>query len=447
MKLKVRRKWYSKHFADLLLSQDRYIVAFGARGSGKTAHFILKFLAETFRATFENIYYCRREFETIRKTTFRDICIFLENNEELKQYFSYSTSNNGDMVFTNIITGNRFSPYGLNNPEKTKGLPNPTRIWVDEASECTREQILMLDETLRTPLAQTLQLAVSFNPVNVQHWLREQFFDKANAYKARPDYASKMLINHSTAKHNEFIDGAKYAANLERNYKGNQNLIDVNVHGLWGNPENEAPWMYAFDAGKHVADDLPILQSFPVYVSFDFNVEPVTAVVAQMTEVKSDKLSFLHVVKEYAINAQLQELCTRIKTDFAGHIIFVTGDAAGNARNVGFEQRNMTFYTIIQKHLGLSKKQMHINSRNLSHNDSRLLCNTVLHSFPKLLISRSGCPRLISDLELAEVDTGSATPGKLRKDRDGFKMDLLDGFRYLMQTYFSDYAKRFLPLK
>jgi phage terminase large subunit len=43
---------------------------------------------------------------------------------------------------------------------------------------------------------------------------------------------------------------------------------------------------------------------------------------------------------------------------------------------------------------------------------------------------------------MAMVDEDSEVPGALKKDRNIYKMDLFDCFRYFFQTFFKDYATR-----
>lgn len=189
-------------------------------------------------------------------------------------------------------------------------------------------------------------------------------------------------------------------------------------------------WLYTFDEGRHVEEDLPYLKTFPVYLSFDFNANPVSCVAIQRGTNK-----FLHIFKEFSGDMQLDELCKVIRSYFKGSILFVTGDASGNRHDVGFSGRNQTYYTIIREYLGISERQFNLNKKNLLHNDSRMLCNTMFNSYPGLKISEKGCPKLLNDIRIAEVDTVSGVAGRLKKDRGRFKMDLFDAMRYHFQTY------------
>lgn len=189
-------------------------------------------------------------------------------------------------------------------------------------------------------------------------------------------------------------------------------------------------WLYTFKEDEHCVDSLPYFHTFPVYLSFDFNANPVSCVVFQRG---GDK--FLHILREFVGDMQLDEMCKMIKGEYRDNIMFVTGDASGNRHDVGFSGRNQTYYTIIQEYLGISKGQLHLNRKNLLHNDSRMLCNTMFNKEGLIKISREGCPKLIEDIRIAQLDEGSSVAGRLKKDRGRYKMDLFDAMRYHFQTY------------
>lgn len=428
----------SPHFIPLLLSNDRTVIAYGARGGGKTQHIIYKLLAHTYSASYENIYYCRHEWETLRKTTFLDIKNFLENFPAMRQDFHYSTSANSSMVFTNKLTGWTLSPFGLDDPDKAKGLPNPTRIWVDEADKCNKDQVDAVDATLRTPAADYLQLILSLNPVDIQHWIRGTYFTKDDAYKAIPG----VYAHHSTARDNIFIDAEAYIQHLLKIYAGDQAKIDTNVYGLWGVAKNDNPWAYNFNYDKHVKPKLPYIRTYPIYLSFDFNRTPLTCTAYQISPLMGRPDSFIHAIKEFVGDMQLSELCARIKETYPGAVFFVTGDSSGNKGDVAMEDRNQTYFTSIMRLLNISRKQLKLIRSNLRHSDSRHLVNLVLHHYPNLYISEEGCPGLIRDLQIAVEDEKSKTPGQLKKDRQNYKMDLMDSFRYFLQKFFLKFVNQ-----
>ena len=121
---------YSAHFYDLLTSNDRYIIAFGSRVSGKTHHIIMKLLLLSFKNEYNHILYVNKAFSHIQKQQFSE---FKKVATQLDIY-KYFTFYNGDYRITNNITGVRFTPIGMDDAEKTKGITDPTVIFLCKVS-------------------------------------------------------------------------------------------------------------------------------------------------------------------------------------------------------------------------------------------------------------------------------------------------------------------------
>jgi phage terminase large subunit len=343
------------------------------------------------------------------------------------------------MVFTNVLTGNTFSPYGLDDPENTKGIPEATHIWIDEIDKCTKEQFALVNSVLRTANCEYLQFIGSFNPVNLTSWLRLTFFDPIDAYKPNPEFGDDLLIHHSTARDNEYINVDAYIRDLMLIYTGDQNAIDVNIHGKWGQPDNKNPWLYNFKYNEHTKSKIPFFPRYPVYISFDFNNDPFAATAWQFSDAKGGRNSFLHCINEFSGYFKIEDMLSRIKAEYPGSILYVTGDRSGQNEDIG---RNQTIYQIIQSTLRLGNKQLNLNTKNLEHSDSRILCNMMMAHYPHLLIDRDKCPNLIAQMQGAKVDIKVNKPSHLLKDRGDNKNDEFDSFRYLLQTYFLEFVQR-----
>jgi phage terminase large subunit len=438
MKITIDPSAYSSAFHKTLYSWDRYIIEWGGRGSSKTDTFYLKYLISLFEPYYFKLAYVNKFASDIRDKQyagFKRVAKRIGLDSQLRFY-------DGDYRIVNPKTGNMLIPKGMDDPEKTKGLDDITAIWWDEINLGTVEDFRALNELLRSPMARYLQFAMSFNPVHINHWLRHTFFHPDDSHKLHPDFVGQAYLHHSTYKDNEFIDRKEYLNTLVTSAAGNANTLRVNVDGDWGLEVNNDPWLYALKPEVHLVDDLPFLPSFPLYLSFDFNRSPLTCSATQMSPSKGMKDSFCHTIYEFVGDVQLEDLCRRIRAKYPSSIFFVTGDASGRAGDVAFEARHSTYYTMIQRYLNLADKQMHINTRNLEHNDSRQICNMMLHSYPNIRISRKGCPVLCNDMQIATVDDKKAAPGVLKKDRDQFKMDMLDNWRYMVQTYYLEYCEK-----
>lgn len=187
---------------------------------------------------------------------------------------------------------------------------------------------------------------------------------------------------------------------------------------------NENKFMYCFDENKHVSD-IKYNDEYPIYLSFDFNVSPMTCSIWQ-----TDRRTFAHCIDEiYINNATVYDVIDIVKTRYPDCVYYVTGDSNGGARTT---VNNYTAYQIINTELGISRQRYDTPLSNPDIRDSRILCNSMLTHFDGLRISTK-CKHLIHDLNY----TKSTKDGKIDKS-DEKLTHLLDTFRYFLFTYFNN---------
>ena len=214
------------------------------------------------------------------------------------------------------------------------------------------------------------------------------------------------------------------------------------IEGDWESFENKNPFFFAFDRSKHVAPaPLRYNPSLPVYLAFDFNIDPMTCVVAQL-----QPGTFCAIVKAYKLNnCTIRDLCTRIRVDFPGAVYRVTADPAGGARSAGYDSVNTTMHSIIRRELGIGMNQMDSPMLNFARTDAwtelRIFANTMLQNHPNLLLCPVGAADLIADLELATTEEGKDKLYKTSGNTE-YGQHLTDCFLYLITTYFNQYMKR-----
>lgn len=190
---------------------------------------------------------------------------------------------------------------------------------------------------------------------------------------------------------------------------------------------------YCFSRDKHVKDMGELKKSLPVYLSFDFNVDPITCIASQHPEDKS----YIYTRHEFRLsNSDIFKLCEAIKIKLDGYYFVVTGDASGKNRNAA-NKDGRNYYRIIKTLLKLQTHQFKIPKKNPFLKNSRVLCNSILFRHPKVCIHPE-CEHLIRDLELVQVKTN----GEIDKSNQQLT-HLLDGWRYYINTFF----KSFINLK
>lgn len=426
-------------YRPLLLDNTPYIVLYGGRGSGKSKFAFRKFVLRAFKNEYFKCIYSIKEATKIRETIYAGLN---EAIDDLGLSWAFKSYDSDYRI--KCINGNIFLPMGVDEgkdaEEKLKAIDEASHLLIDEVNKLTLEEYTTIDDCIRTQKTQT-QVCVMFNPVMETHWLRSFFFHPDDRHAPNPEFGDRLKILRTTLWDNNYINREEYHAKLLRNAAGNKNKIKVNIDGDWGLEENNAPWLHAFNEEAHVKPDLDVL-SLPINLSFDFNREPVTCVAMQMSETMGTRNSFIHFIKEFGGDMQLEELCRQIKTYFPNHVLRITGDRTGKNGNVGFETRHATYYSMIGKYMRIHPRMFDIEGKNMEHNDSRVLINTMLYNYPNIYISRKGCPNLINDCLIAQVDEESLKPGALNKDRKLFKLDYFDAMRYIFQTYFISYAKK-----
>jgi hypothetical protein len=117
----------------------------------------------------------------------------------------------------------------------------------------------------------------------------------------------------------------------------------------------------------------------------------------------------------------------------------VTGDATGANRSA-LTQGNVNYYTVIQNKLNLAQAQMRQPAINGSHQDSYILCNSILQH--KQVVIDPSCTDLIFDMENGKVEYKENKLQIIKDRKDPTReQDLTDCTRYLLQTFYGDFVR------
>lgn len=192
---------------------------------------------------------------------------------------------------------------------------------------------------------------------------------------------------------------------------------------------NDKPFLYAFDQKDHVIKSYTPNKNLPIIISFDFNKEPMTCIVGQSTDIRS-----LTIFDEIRVNnGSTPELCEMLVAKYPGWLgrIWITGDASGHNRSP-LVRGGLNHYIIIKKALAAKDFQMKVRKANLSHNNSRMLCNSVLQNADFHLTEN--CKETILDCAYAAVDE----EGDIIKTKDQGR-HFFDNVRYMIDAQFYDF--------
>ncbi len=257
-------------------------------------------------------------------------------------------------------------------------------------------------------------------------WPKAKVYDAYNSNTLPKGWyylPAKITDNPALADDKEYMERLE---NLDALTK--KRLID----GDWTAFAVKSPFLYSFSISKHEIERYTPNLHLPLLISWDFNKNPLTCVVSQVTDIKT-----IYIFDELSMeNGSTPEMCEIIQArypQFAGNIQ-VTGDASGHARSP-LVRGGLNHYILIKKTLGIRDYQFRVRSSNLSHINSRILCNSILQN-ANFHITKN-CKATISDCVYASVDEEGELVKTAKEGRHFF-----DNVRYLLDCSFTDFITK-----
>jgi phage terminase large subunit len=182
----------------LLSNKNRYLVLKGGGGSGKSVFAAQKVIVRVVAEKGHRILVCRKVAKTIRESCFALLRETI-GNMGLSNLFIV---NKGDLKITCKLNNNEILFAGLDDVEKLKSINGITSIWIEEASELLPEDFRQLDIRLRGKTLNYKQMIISFNPIDINHWLKKEFFDvnKENSIAVHTNYKDNRFLDAENIK-------------------------------------------------------------------------------------------------------------------------------------------------------------------------------------------------------------------------------------------------------
>lgn len=219
--IKISKKVFNEVYLPYLNNEDRYLIFYGGGSSGKSYFIGERIIYKQITPKKCNILIVRQTGDTNRKSTF-PLLKQVISNWNLSEHFKINES---DMRIVCKLTGNEIAFAGLDDVEKIKSITfangELTDIWVEEATECQEADINQLKVRLRGGKSKK-QMVLSFNPINIQHWIKKHFIDSGLA-----------TVCFSTYKDNKFLteDDKKALEDLKHT---DEYTYEVYCLGKWG---------------------------------------------------------------------------------------------------------------------------------------------------------------------------------------------------------------------
>jgi len=261
----------------------------------------------------------------------------------------------------------------------------------------------------------------TFNPTFT--WSKDKFYDPWRGGTLDPLF----YYQNALAKDNPFITQDQW------NAWGQLDPIQYArmIEGDWTAMPPKNRFAYNFDPVKHVSNRvLPYNPSYPLHISFDFNIGNMSCVYQQYGSgwawtIGEDRLEG---------SSDTRDLCNVIRArwiegwEAKPHII-VTGDASGRSRKTSSLKALNNDYKIIAHVLQIPDNRAFPHRKaNPTHEHSQIICNAMLHNHPQMLIDPS-CVNLIKDLNLVQMNDNGNIDKSLEKEG---MVHMLDAWRYMV---------------
>lgn len=221
--IQISRKVFNDAFLPYLNNNKRYLVFYGGAGSGKSYFVVERYIYKLLNNKKFNLLVVRNTGKSNRDSTY---ALFKQviSKWKLTKYFKINES---DLRIKCLLNNHEIIFAGLDDVEKLKSITfsdgELTDIWIEEASEIQEADFNQLDVRLRGKGTKK-QIVISFNPIDINHWLKKRFFDRKD---------DNIEIFHSTYKDNKFLD-EDYKKLLESYKDTDEYYYNVYCLGQWG---------------------------------------------------------------------------------------------------------------------------------------------------------------------------------------------------------------------
>lgn len=219
--IRISKKVFNDVYLPYLDNEDRYLVFYGGGSSGKSYFIAQRYIYKLIHPKRCNLLVVRQTGDTNRRSTF-PLLKQVISNWNLAEHFKVNES---DMRIVCKLTQNEIAFAGLDDVEKIKSTTfssgEMTDIWVEECTETQECDINQLKVRLRGGKSKK-QMVLSFNPINIQHWIKRHFIDSGLA-----------TVCFSTYKDNKFLTEDDRKALEDLKYS-DEYTYEVYCLGRWG---------------------------------------------------------------------------------------------------------------------------------------------------------------------------------------------------------------------
>jgi PBSX family phage terminase large subunit len=251
--------------------------------------------------------------------------------------------------------------------------------WLDEAGYAKEDAYEMILGRMRDPKG-PLQTRLTTTPTG---------FNWMHSYFAGEKKTKDFQMFQSSTKDNPHLP-ISYVTSLYESY--DSKLAEQELEGKFTNIQSGRVY-YAFDRKNNLTE--VIKKEYPIYAGMDFNVNPMTAVIAQIYDDK------VHVIDEiYLSNSNTPEMSKYLKEKYGTVQIIADSTAKKNTTNADYGKSDL-FILKSDGHTVLPTK-------NPFRVDRYNSVNSLLEK--KRILINNKCSKLIRDLEQVAYKEGTNLP-------------------------------------
>lgn len=391
----------------------RFLWFYGGSSSAKTYSTVQAELIQGCLIEASNTIVFRKVSSTIKKSIKNDFETVIKNMG-LDHYFTIQE-------FTiKCYNGSYIDFSGMDDAEKIKGISSYKRVHLEEITEFDFADFKQVRKRLRGVEGQ--QIICTFNPIDEDHWIKTEVFDKHNenvlpvfldqnqTATISPKFADLgheyTSVTHKWEGNNVEVDGVVYPPNMvvmKSTYKNNfwvvgspceefgfydiQTLADfeddrinhfdffrIYALGEWGKLNIGGEMYKAFNVQNHTGK-FAYDSSLPLHLSFDENVNPYMTLHVYQAEGHR-----VRQIDEICLKDPLNTLADTMKEFRArygnnGQTVFIYGDATSKKQDVKLE-KGKNFYTLIENELA-SHNYPYKNRVSTSNPNVSVRCNWI----------------------------------------------------------------------
>ncbi len=404
-------------------NEYRYLFYGGAIRGGKSfvCATIFLFFAKMFKNSRWHIF--RSDFPALSATTIPTFEKIILNsphwrwNRDKSNYYLENTISKGKIFFR----GENIT----HDPELNDLLGLETNgIWLEQIEELS-EKLFEIGlsrcgswyiDNMPMPL-----ILSTFNPT--QTWVKQKVYEPFRVNELKPPYYFLQALPSDNAfvTKEQWQGWGMMADRYQKQF----------IEGDWTDfADKNNLWAFAFDKSKHVSKP-EIKRNEILYLSFDFNKNPITCSVIQWYD---ETVKVLECIK--LENSDIYALCDYILVHYPQMLYMVTGDATGKNTSA-LVKDNLNYYIVIRQKLGVSNNQLMIPSVNPRLEDNQVLVNSILANY-KVEIHEEKAKHLIFDLMNVRTTPEGGIEKSNRQDK-AQQADALDTFRYFCNTYLQNF--------